>query len=331
MASVQEVEAQARGVLVANEDVVWITRVHGGWLLLTNRRLLMWKASARGHPKRVVLDEPLQRIEAEPRWSWSKLDRVLVVRRADGAAWRVAQGWGQRRAGGNDRATWLRRTARDIRAWTLLADITATQSAGGQAFDVAFARVHARALASLTPAQFARELGLEPSRVRDLLDGWGTHLSEGAMSKYTYTRRDRVQFNDDVKERLFVALVDQIGGDGLVQSANRATGKWWDTSAGALVENVLAAMDVETEHLSERRAPLALWESRMMWIGVIGAVIGTPLVFPPLLWLSSRRRWREGTTDRPDAAVYLGVVTAGALLALLLVGLAVNVGRLLTG
>ena len=76
---------------------------------------------------------------------------------------------------------------------------------------------------------------------------------------------------------------------------------------------------------------MAHWESRMMWIGCVGAAISVLLIFPPLIWMSSWKRWREGTTDRPDAAIYLGMVTTAAFLAILLASPAIDVARLLTG
>lgn len=321
----EEVEEKVRGALGAGEMVVRTLRVKKGWLVLTDRRLLMFHASPLGHPEEVVVDEPLQRIEAEPRWMWSKLESRLVIRRPDGRVVRVGLRNQKGQKTGWDRMRTMRGMANDIRHWTRVVEITEEQAATGQKVDAAFAHVRARAIEALTPAQLARNLGLDPQHVRDVLtERFGIVVSKGAALKYRYTKRDRSLFDDAVKEKLFAALVDEFGTDEIIRRSGGVVGEWWETPVGAGFENVLGVFGGSAAHVSQQRAPIARWQSTFVWIGLVGVLPLAVLIFPPLAWQRSFEGWRSGASDRPDAAITMGMLTAGLVVGLVIVGQIAN-------
>jgi hypothetical protein len=195
-----------------------------------------------------------------------------------------------------------------------VAEILAWQAAKGEEGDAALAHLHAKVLEARTPAQLAHDLGLDAQHVRDLLEErLGVHVSKGAALRYSYTRRDLERFDDATKERLFATLVDDLGADAMVRRAAGVADDWWETPAGKGLDDVLGLADVELGHVSERRAPIARWQSTFLWIGFVAAAVTAIAVIPAAIWLGSWKAWRAGRTGRPAAGIGLGVVAVAAV------------------
>ena len=309
MRRLEELEEKVHGALAEDEMVVREDHLHRGWLVLTDRRLLLYRSSLTGHPTQAVLDEPLVGLTVAWRWVWSRLNRQLVISR-DGRRLGVLRMRSRRSPG---RAG--QRIVKDVRHWAAVARLTAGQDA-----DVPLAHVHATAIAAITPAQLAREIGLDPKDVRAVLEERvGIHVSTGAALKYSYTRRDRRVFDEAAKERLFAALCDVNGGDALIQRSLAVGQEWWASEEAQVVEGLLSLGDVELAHVSKRRPPLTRWQAWFLWIGLAVAAVTALAVIPPLVWRDSWSAWRAGDTPRPAGAIGLGVLGVLAVVAVPLV------------
>jgi hypothetical protein len=309
----EELEQKVHGALAEGEVAVREERVHRGWLVLTDRRVLLFHSSPTGHPDKVVLDEPLVGLTVAWRWLLSRLGGRLVIDR-DGRRLGVIA-LPSRRSPGRLGP----RIVKDVRHWAAVARLTAGHDA-----DVPLAHVHASALAAITPAQLARDLGLDPKDVRAVLEERvGIHVSRGAALRHSYTRRDRRVFDEAAKERLFAALVDVYGGDALIQRSLAVGQEWWESKGAGALEGLISFADVELSHVSERRAPLTRWQAWFLWIGCAVAAATALAIIPPLIWRDSWSKWRAGDTLRPAAAIGLGVLGVVAVVAATLVALLV--------
>jgi hypothetical protein len=305
MRRLEELEEKVHGALAEGEVTVREDHVHRGWLVLTDRRLLLYRSSLTGHPTQVVLDEPLAGLTVAWRWVWSRLDRRIVISR-DGRRLGVVRMRSRRSPG-----RLAQRIVKDVRHWATVARLTAGQDA-----DVPLAHIHATALAAITPAQLARDIGVDPKDVRAVLEERvGVHVSTGAALRYSYTRRDRRVFDEAAKERLFAALVDVHGGDALIQRALAVGQEWWESGGADLFEDVLSLGDVELSHVSQRRPPLTRWQAWFLWIGFAVAAVTALAIIPPLIWRDSWSAWRAGDTPRPAGAIGLGVLGVLAVVA----------------
>jgi hypothetical protein len=326
MRGFQAVEEKVRATLAEGEKAVRTIRARRGWLVLTDRRVLVLGPAHHGRPPGVIADEPLATVHVEDRWLWSKLERRLVIRGADGRRrqWGLARAKGQRTRWDQSRV--MNGFAADVHHWTTVAEIIAEQVATGQTVDVDLAHVHATALDATTPADLARALALDPHRVRDLLrERFGVTVSKGAGLRYSYTRDDRRRFDTAVKEKLFAALVDEVGAEQLVVQARSVAHEWWENDAMEGVESALGLLDVSLTHVAQRRAPIARWQSTFLWIGFAFAAVTALLVVPPLVWRSSWDHWRDGSQDRPVAAIAMGVGAVALVGALVVGSIAANV------
>jgi hypothetical protein len=193
--------------------------------------------------------------------------------------------------------------------------------------------LRARAIASRTPAQMARRLGLDPNWLSELLARDGVRVSGGASHGNTFTATDRRLF-EPVKQQLFDAVVLELGAPELVARADRMSPDWWTTSGGKVATSLADVVGIGMYHTTKDRQPIPLWQSRMIWVGfafsammcVVG--IGVVLLY---IWRWSYMGWRDGSKSSPMAAVALGVLGLVAVAAAAAVSAPSTAGALISG
>jgi hypothetical protein len=169
--------------------------------------------------------------------------------------------------------------------------------------------LRARTLASRTPAQMARRLGLDPKWLAELLSRHGIRVSGGASHGNTYTGKDREVF-EAAKAQLFDEVVKELGAPAVVARAD-VSPDWWTTSGGKVATSLADVVGIDMYHTTKDRQPIPLWQSRMVWVGfgfaaiLCIALIGVPLLY---VWRWSYMGWRDGSKASPMAAVALGVL-----------------------
>lgn len=177
--------------------------------------------------------------------------------------------------------------------------------------DLKIDALRARAMASLTPAQMARRLGLETRWLEDLMARHGVHVSGGASHGNTFSGRDRRTF-EATREQLFDAVLAELGAPALVTRADAVSPDWWSTSGGSAAATVVGLLGIDASYTTRDRTPIPLWRSRMIWVTL---AIGLFLcVVPPVgllfleIWRRSYFGWRDGSKASPNAAISLGIL-----------------------
>lgn len=170
------------------------------------------------------------------------------------------------------------------------------------------------ALTCKTPAQMARLFELPDRRVADLLrDRLGVRVSRGAAHGGTYTWRDRLVFDTEVKQKLYEQLRIEFGAEHLEKATHRLN--WFDTAGGQGLEALVGLVDLELGHDSYLQQPIRKFDHVMMLAGLIGAAVvaGFTLgILYPVFYVAKRSwtRWREAKADRPTAAIVIGYLTS---------------------
>ena len=170
------------------------------------------------------------------------------------------------------------------------------------------------ALTCKTPAQMARLFEVPDRRVAELLrDRLGVRVSRGAAHGSTYTWRDELIFDSDVKQRLYELVQAEFGAEHLEKATHRLN--WFDTAGGQGLEAIVGLVDLELGHDSYLQQPIRKFDHVMMVAGLIGAAVAAGFTFGilyPLFYVTKRSwtRWRAAKADRPTSAIVVGYLTS---------------------
>jgi hypothetical protein len=170
------------------------------------------------------------------------------------------------------------------------------------------------ALNCKTPAQMARLFEIPDRRVADLLrDRLGVRVSSGAAHGSTYTWRDRLVFDTEVKQKLYEQLRIEFGAEHLEKATHRLN--WFETAGAQGLEALVGLVDLELGHNSYMQQPIRKFDHVMTIAGLVGAAVVAGFTFGilfPVFYVAKRSwtRWREAKADRPTAAIVIGYLTS---------------------